>query len=713
LSALRGLPAVLLVMTFPIGVSISAEHPRARVELVTETLHGVTVADPYRWMENLKSPELERWLTAEEAFSRGVLDKLPLREQLVRRIDQLAAAVPSVKGVQAVNGRLFYIRADATSQVNQLLVRDATGERRLADPTVFATRPGTRYSVTEFFPSPDGQHVAFTIAPNGDTRQTVLHIVETKSGRVLPDVIDRTELPFVSWLPSGRGFFYTRLQEVTANAAPGEQYKRAAVFLHELEATPATDKPVFGWGTTGSKLHENDIPYVAPTPSASYLLGVARQAVANECAIYVAPMPSSFGEVPKWRLLVSPTDDVTAFGVRGDDIYLLSHHEAPRYKVLRVKVTAADLSKAATVVPQTRNVLRDLVVAKDAAYVSQSNGLGSDLIRVNPGGRLETVSLPFLGSIRELTGNADTSGALFTLESWTRPRHWFRVDSTAPLSVRDTGLLPPAEFDASVYEVRAKWVTSKDGTQVPLSIICRKGIKLDGSHLVLLLAYGAFGNSADPVFRAYRLVWLERGGIIAVVHARGGGDLGEAWHRAGMRTEKQHTIDDVVAGASYLIRERYTAPSRLAAWAESAGGIAVGGAMVQRPDLFGAVVLNAPVLDAVRNVVAHPENIPEYGSLDNADEFRTLLQVSPYHHIGDGVSYPATLVCIGTNDARVAIWQAMKFVARLQAASTSGKPVLLRVNRQSGHGGAAVGEVNARTADQFAFMFETLGSRAP
>jgi prolyl oligopeptidase len=517
----------------------------------------------------------------------------------------------------------------------------------------------------------------------------------------------------LSWLPSGRGFFYRRLREISGSAAPGEQYRRATVFLHQLETTPAKDKPVFGWEIPGNMLHEDDLPSVQSTRSGEYLLALATQAVANECAIYVAPMPASFDAAPKWRLLVSAAAGVTAFGVRGDDLYLLSHHEAPRYKALRVKLNATDLSKAITVIPETRNVLRDLVVAKDAAYVSQSNGSGSDLIRVTSDGRSEKVPLPFPGAIRELTGNADSPGALFTLESWTRPKHWFRVASSEPLSVQDTRLLPSTEFDASLYEVRARWATSKDGTQVPLSIICRKDTKLDGSHLVQLLAYGAFGNSADPVFRPYRLVWLERGGIIAVVHARGGGDLGEAWHRAGMRTEKQHTIDDVLAGASYLIQERYTTASRLAAWAESAGGIAVGGAMVQRPDLFGAIVLNAPVLDAVRNVVAHPENIPEYGSLENADEFRTLLQVSPYHHISDGVRYPATLICIGTNDARVAIWQSTKFVARLQAASTSGQPVLLRVSRRSGHGGATIDEANARVADQYAFMFAMLGSRAP
>ncbi|HTO77592.1 MAG TPA: prolyl oligopeptidase family serine peptidase [Thermoanaerobaculia bacterium] len=704
-SPLALLPAVVLAQTKP---------PAAPVRDVTDTYFGQSVVDPYRWMENTKDPEVVAWMKAQNDYTRAVLERIPGRSELLSRIQALDNAGVTVPQVQRGGEHFFYFKVEPGSDNRKLYVRDGLKgqERLLVDPEKLG-QAGKHWSIDYFSPSLDGTYVAYGVSEGG-SENSVLHVLESATGKALPDSIDRVQVGAISWRRDGRSFTYNRLQKLAPNSPPTDKYRKSLAGLHALGTDPEKEPPVFGMGLSkGVKISEDDLPLVVLTPASPWAFGLVIHGVQNEATIYAAPLDAlgAPAEAP-WHLVADVEDAVTAFDARGDTIYLLTHKNASRFKVLATGIAHPDIAKAGVLVAPSEAVITAIGVAEDALYVRDLDGGLGRLRRVPfEGGVVQPVGLPSDGSAQSVVTDPKFPGALVSLTSWTRSPLWLLWDPKTARAT-DTGLVPPSPVDFSGIESEEVKARSADGTMVPLSIIHKKGLVRDGSNPAWLTGYGAYGISFEPAFLPTRLSWYERGGVLAVSHVRGGGEYGEDWHRAGQKLTKQHTIDDFLACAQYLIDQKYTSPARLAGEGTSAGGITIGGAITQRPDLFGAALIRVGDSDALRSELMEsgPANIPEFGTVKDPDGFKALYAMDAYQHVKPGTAYPAVLLTTGTNDPRVAPWQAAKMTARLQASTTSGKPILLRVDYDAGHGlGSTKSQGDTELADEQSFLFWQLG----
>jgi prolyl oligopeptidase len=708
---------VLIILSVPVfltGLAFSQAHlPKTPLREVTEDYFGTKVTDPYRWLENTSDPEVVAWMKAQNDYTREALTRIPGREKLLDRIKQLDNAGPVVSSLQVWGGHYFYLKAEPGSDNRRLYVRDMVNapERLLVDPEKLTTADGKHFSIDYFQPSLDGKYLAYGISPGG-SEESVLHVLETATGTALSDVVDRAQFGSPSWLPDGKSFFFTRTQKLGPEAPPTAKYQKLRVYRHTLGTDPEKDALVFGYEVSPNiKVTEDDFPVLLFSPAApKSLVGLVIHGVKNEKDLYV----TSFADTPTantaWKKVADDSDDVTTLDVHGDDLFLLSHKDASRYKVLRTSLSNPDLAKAALVVPPSEVVVINITAAADGLYVQDLDGGIGRLRRLPYGsGSAESVKLPFDGAIQALFTNPMEKGAWLELVGWTKSPLWYSLK--ANFKIEDTGIVPLSPVDYSDIvseEVKAK---SADGTMVPLSIVHKRGIPMDGSNPTWLEGYGAYGITIDPVFRPNWLAFLERGGIYAAAHARGGGEYGEDWHTAGQKLTKQHTIDDFIAGAQYLSENKYTSPAKLAGEGTSAGGITIGGAITQRPDLFAVAFIRVGDSDSMRSelMASGPANIPEFGTVKEPDGFKALYGMDAYQHVKAN-AYPSVFLTTGVNDPRVAPWQAAKMAARLQASTTSGKPVLLRVDYDAGHGmGSTKTQRDMELADEVAFLFWQVG----
>jgi prolyl oligopeptidase len=706
-------PVLVLGAVLSVGiVSAQAPPPTAAVREVTDTYFGRKVVDPYRWMEDTKSPEFASWLKAQNDYTRSVLAKIPGRNALAERVKALGDAGPTVSSVQWADGRYFYFKTDPGSDNRKLFVKDRLdgAERLLLDTEKQSTKE-KHYSIDYFTPSLDGRYVAAGVS-SGGSENSVLEVIETDTGKELSDRIDRAEFGGVSWRNDGKSFYYTRLAKLAPDAPPTDKYLKLRVFLHTLGANPDDEPAVFGFGVSDSVTVEPaDISFVLQSAASPWIVGVVAHGVQNELTLYAAPTEAVRGAATPWRRFADVEDAVTSVDLHGDIAYLLSHKDASRFQIFTMDL-AHPGNKPAMLVPASDAVIRNLGVAKDALYVQDLDaGMGRVRRVAFGGGPAEIVALPFPGAIQGFTTDARLDGPIVQITSWTESPRWYSYSATQRGLV-DTKLVPrsPVDFSgiASV-EVKAK---SGDGTMVPLSIIFKKGLAMDGSHPTYLAGYGAYGITYDPAFVPTNLAWLERGGVLAIAHVRGGGEYGEDWHRAGMIATKSHTVDDFIACGEFLVANKYTAPPRLSGEGTSAGGVTIGGAITRRPDLFGAALIRVGDTDSLRSetMESGPANIPEFGTVKTEEGFQALWGMDAYQHVKDHTPYPGVMLTTGANDPRVAPWQAAKMTARLQAATSSGKPILLRVDYDAGHGmGSTKTQRDEQRADEFAFLFWQLG----
>jgi len=705
---------LLLILT-SVSLAAQVQLPKTPVREVTDEYFGTKVVDPYRWLEKIDDPEVAAWMKAQNDFTRSTLARIPGRDQLVERVKALDNAGAVVSGLQVWGGRYFYYKTEPGSDNRKLYVRDGlqSPERLLVDPEKLTTPDGKHYSIDYFQPSIDSTYVAYGISQGG-SENSVLHVLESATGKVLSDRIDRAEFGSPSWLPDGRSFFYSRLQKLPQDAPATARYQKLRVYHHTLGADSETEPAVFGYDVNPNiKVTEDDFSVLAYSPGApKSLLGLVIHGVKRELDLYAVPLQTNPGAKTAWRKIADEADAVTGLDVHGDQIYLLSHKEASRFKVLRTSLTKPDLAQATVVVPAGNVVVTNISAAADALYIQDLDGGIGRLRRLpHDGGGIQPVKLPFDGAIQSLATNPTQPGAWLELTSWTKSPLWYALDEKSD-RLNDTGLVPPSPVDFSQIDSEEVKAKSADGTMVPLSIIHKRGLALDGSHPACLEGYGAYGITLDPAFRPTWLAFLERGGVFAVAHVRGGGEYGEDWHLAGQKLTKQHTIDDFVAGAHYLIEHKYTSPGHLAGEGTSAGGVTIGGAITQHPELFGAALIRVGDSDSLRSelMASGPANIPEFGTVKEADGFKALYAMDAYQHVKPSTPYPAVLLTTGVNDPRVAPWQAAKMTARLQASSSSGKPVLLRVDYDAGHGiGSTKSQRDAEFADEIAFLFWQLG----
>jgi prolyl oligopeptidase len=688
--------------------------PETPVREVKETFFGTEISDPYRWLEDLKSPEVSSWMHAQNDYTRAVLERIPNRDKLRTRIAELDDAGVRVQSLQSFGGRLFYLKQSAGEDNRKLYVHDGAGgaERLLLDPQT-RTANGVHYSIDYFQASPDGKLVAVGISPGG-SENSVLHVLDASDGKEAGPSIDRAQFGAVYWLPGNRSFFYNRLRKPAADDPRTSYYLNSKDYLHHLEDDAEKDVPVFGNGLSSAvSMTESDFPFVAVPPGSKYAFGVIAHGVQIENTIYVTSLDSLHDASASWRKIADVGEEVTNFDIHGDHVYLLSHHEASRFKILGVELPKDEVAHARVLMPASEGVITGIQAAADALYVQKLDGGLGKLWRLPyEGGAATEIRLPFEGAIQEIFVNPAEQGVYVRLASWTKSSLIFHYDPKKNV-LEDTKIIPRSPVDFSGIESEEVKAKSQDGTMVPLSIVHQRGLKMDGSHPTLLHGYGSYGITYDPGFDPTSLAWLERGGVVAVAHVRGGGEYGEDWHSGGRKKTKENTITDFLACAQYLIDHKYTSPQHLAGEGTSAGGIAIGGAITERPDLFGAALDNVGMSDDLRAElqVNGPANIPEFGTVKNADDFKNLLAISAFHRIKSHTAYPAVLLTTGINDPRVDPWQTNKMTARLQAASSSGKPVLLRVDYDAGHGGigATKSQHTALLTDQYSFLLWRLG----
>jgi prolyl oligopeptidase len=690
---------------------------------VTENYFGTSVTDPYRYFENVQDPVVIDFFKQQNAYARAVLDRLGApRQQLFERIKALDNAGASVSGVTRVGPYFFYERLDPGQNTPKLYVRNADGgaERLLVDPERLATT-GKHYSINYFLPSLDGAYVSYGVSEGG-SEASVIHVVETASATILPDAIDRAYfLGVTSWLPDGKSFYYVRFPALKSGEPETDKETRAVAFVHVLGRDPDKDVPVFGYGVNPKvTFAPTDFPIVAYSPVSQHTLGIVAHGVKNEVDIYATPSTAlTSGDVP-WTTVTTDDDDVTGFDVKGSTIYLLTHHDAPTFKVVATSLDTPSFATAQTVTPAGKGVVLQVSVAADGLYVRSRLGGFGRIARValaadgSPSASTTAVALPFQGAVNLLSTDPQVPGAVFGLTGWTHSLLYYTVDAGG--NVADTKLKPLAAVNMSAYTSSEVEARSADGTMVPMSLIYRKGLVRDGSHPVNLEGYGAYGITEDPSFSSTRVAWLERGGVAAICHSRGGGWYGEAWHAAGMIATKPHTWEDFVACGQWLVDHKYSSKAHLAGQGTSAGGISIGRAITSRPDLFAAALDVVGVSNAMRAEFSPngPPNIPEFGSVTTEAGFRALYAMDAYQHVVNGTAYPAVMLITGFNDPRVASWQLAKFTARLQEASASGRPILLRVDYDAGHGFMASSRQQSEQllTDQFAFLLWQCGDPA-
>ena len=604
-SCLRLSRALLAVVLLSAPLALHADNkltqPVAPVRPVTDTYFGTPVTDNYRWMEDLKSPEVQSWMKGQAAYTKDYLSKLPGRDALVKRIESLDNASTRVAGVALCGTRYFYQKLTPKDQTPKLYARDSlTGpERLLVDPQVLGGT-GKRYTISEYYPSEDGKFVAVEIAPGG-SEEGVVRVLDAATGKVLKDSIDRVWGAGVNWNADDTWFTYTRLQKIGPGMTELDKELNMTSYLHHLGDSADKDVPILGGKFNPPvPMVPTDGASVALTTGSPYAFGDISHGVKNEQTLLISPLDALAKGAPVWTKICDVDDDVVDAAVFGHDLWLLTHKDAPRFKVIHLDLDHPDINKADVAIPPSNLVLEHVHTAKDALYVEGQQGGLSHILRLPYGqATAKELPLPFEGSINGFSSSVLNDGAYLRFAGWTEAPQWYAYDPAAD-KITNTNLEPRNPVDFSGITSVEVTAPAADGTPVPLSIIYKKDLKLDGSNPCLMEGYGSYGISIPPNFDATRLALLEKGIVIAWAHVRGGGENGDDWHLAGQKLTKENTISDFIACAQYLIDKGYTSSGKLALRGTSAGGITIGGAITQRPDLFALGIVNVGVVNALR-----------------------------------------------------------------------------------------------------------------
>jgi prolyl oligopeptidase len=684
--------------------------PVAPRKPVVDDYYGTKVTDDYRWMEDRHAPSFEQWCRDENGYARSVLNRIPGRDSLQRRIAAHTGGGTTATQVHQAGGRVFYLKLEPGQDTYKLFVREGVdgAENLLVGPDRGAT-PGHHFAIDYFEPSPDGSRVAYGVSPGG-SEKSVIHILDVAPRREWPEAIDRADYGSPSWRADNRSFYYNRFAKVGPDSKDTDQYLNSRACLHVVGTDADSDRALIGTGVPGSlPVTSVDYPFIQCVAGSPYVIAVISHGADPAVTAYVARSDAN-GRLSPWVKLADVDDAVTAIVPHGDKLYLLTHKNAPRYRVIAVDASTPDLSKAEIVVAPSQRVIQEIDASSGALYVRDLDGGLGRLHRYDfASGRIEDVALPVQGALYGPYLDPTSSVVLAGMVSWLSPPAYYRLDGAS--AVR-TSIVPPWKDDLSAYTVDEVNTPSSDGTLIPLSIVHRRDIRLDGKNPVWLTGYGAYGISITPGFITRFLTLLEDGGVYAVAHVRGGGEFGEEWHLAGKQATKPNTYKDLIACAEYLVKQGYGSPATLAIEGRSAGGITVGMATTARPDLFRVVFNGVGDNNALRCEYGTdgPANSLEYGSTKTEAGFRALYAVDATQHVVSGTAYPAVLLTSGFNDPRVAPWQPGKMAAHLQAATTSGRPVLFLVDFDAGHGmGSSKSQRDRELADQMAFLYWQIG----
>ncbi|MFZ0319447.1 MAG: prolyl oligopeptidase family serine peptidase [Candidatus Sulfotelmatobacter sp.] len=679
--------------------------PKAEKRPLEETLHGVKIVDNYRWLEDGGSAETQKWVAEEMAYTRGVLDPLPGRDAIHKRLTELLS-IGSLTAPQIGGKYYFYMRREGMQNQPVLYVREGVDgkDRVLVDANQMAA-DGT-IALDWYHPSENGKYLAYGTSPSGSEMST-LHILETKTGTALPDTIERTRACSIAWMPDNSGFYYTRYPK-KGEVPDGQEMYNRHVFYHELGTDPETDTKIFGEGRDAE-----DWPNVTLDNDGQLLLISVEQGW-TKSELFLMDLKKG---TPPERITTGKNFlyDGSVYNGR---LYITTNEDAPRYRVFVAEAGNYERDDWKELIPQTGSVLQGVGVWGGKLFAQYEQNATSQLKIFGIDGTIQKeLALPALGTVFGSDGKWDRDEVFYGFLSFTVPPSVYRYDlKTGVTSLWEKVDAP--SIDPAAYEVNQEWFHSKDGTRVPMFVVNKKGLKKDGHNPTLLTGYGGFNVSLTPSFSRTAYLWMEHGGVYAMANLRGGAEFGEDWHRAGMLDKKQNVFDDMIAAAEHLIAEKYTDKDHLAIQGGSNGGLLMGAMITQRPDLFRAVVCQVPLLDMLRyqNFQIAKLWIPEYGSADNPEQFKWLYAYSPYHHVKAGVEYPAILFMTADTDTRVDPMHAKKMAAEMQDEAKNGasktRPILLRIEAKAGHGaGKPVTKQIEESTDVYSFLFWQLGVR--
>jgi prolyl oligopeptidase len=703
--------ALLIVLS---GCAVYGPPKTPQVPVVNE-YHGVKVVDPYQWLEDWNDKRVQTWSDEQNAYARHVLDNLPHVDELRGRITEiLSAKSVSYYSLRRREGKLFAIKRQPPLEQPFLVVMPSAQqpdlERVVVDPTKID--PSGSTSIDFYVPSPDGGLVAVSLSVGGSESGDV-HIYKTDTGEEIGGVIARvnggTAGGDVAWTPDGTGLYYTRYPRKGERPADDMDFY-LQVWYHKLGTPVEDDRYEIG----------KEFPRIAEIKleadeHSSRVLATVQYGDSGRFAHYVRTVRR------QWKQITDYDDKIVQVTFGPDNtLFVISRADAPRGKILKLSLPDSSLEKAETIIPEGDDTIVSdfpghppMVATSNRLYVTYQLGGPSEIRVFNLKGQQQVgpkiLPVSSVGQIVAMGGN----DILYRNTSYIEPSAWYLFNPDKETTVK-TALATKSPVDFSDCEVVREYATSKDGTKVPVNIIRRKGVKLNGSNPVLLTGYGGYGINIEPGFSALRRVWIDHGGVFAQANLRGGGEFGEQWHKEGMLTNKQNVFDDFAAAMQYMIDAGYTTPEKLTIIGGSNGGLLMGAMITQHPDLCRAVVSFVGIYDMLRVELAPNGqfNIPEFGTVKDAEQFRALYAYSPYHHVEKGTAYPAVLFLTGANDPRVDPMHSRKMTARLQAASSSGLPILLRTSSKTGHGHATpLSEQIDKSVHYYAFLLNELGMK--
>jgi prolyl oligopeptidase len=679
-------------------------YPQTRRGDQVDSYHGEEVPDPYRWLEDdaRTSKEVADWVAAENEVTRKFLDAIPEREEFRKRLAELWN-YERYSAPWKMGERYFYLKNDGLQ--NQAVLYwsetyDGDGEV-LLDPNAWAEDGTIALGQAEI--SDDGRLLAYAKQEAGSDWVTI-HVKEIESGRELDDVLEWSRHGNIVWNAAGDGFYYARYPE----PPEGQKFQALAlnqmVYFHKLGTPQADDVVVYA-----DPEHPEWSSWLTRTDDNRYLVLSVNRSTDPQNKVLVRPVDAP-AETP-WTRLVDDFDNEWGFiGNQDSTLFFLTDLDAPTKRVVSLQAEGAGRKEAKEIVPATRATLVNASLLSSQLFCQFLEDVASHVsIFSTEGEPLGTVELPGVGSAAGFGGEQDDTETFYTFTSYTTPPSIYRY----ALGPHQSTLVraPKIDFDPAKYESKLEFCTSKDGTRVPVIVTSRKGLKRDGKNPTLLYAYGGFNIPLTPAFSVEYAVWMDMGGVVAVANLRGGGEYGEEWHAAGKKHKKQNVFDDFIAAAEWLVAEKYTSPEKLAIMGGSNGGLLVGAVMTQRPELFGAALPAVGVLDMLRfhKFTAGLFWVDEYGSSDDAEEFKSLRAYSPYHNVKDGTEYPATMITTADTDDRVVPMHSFKFGAALQHAQTGDAPILLRIETRAGHGaGTPITKRIDQAADRWAFLWKVL-----
>ncbi|MBT8295452.1 MAG: prolyl oligopeptidase family serine peptidase [Gramella sp.] len=699
---MRKLMSLLFLLTsFVLTAQQIVKPEKAKPKPVTDNYHGTELEDPYRYMENLDDPEVINWMKSNTNYAESVLNAIPGKKEMIKKIEEMDSRTASRISSLSItdNDMYYYLKTRPQDQTGKLFFRKGYDgkESLLLDPEKYNSDSDKIYTISSVIPDKMGNKVAVILAPDGSENGEL--IILDQSGKQIGEKLNLVQ--YANWTAKENSLYYLKLN--SSEIADMNRQMNQKVYEHKLGTSQSEDKEVFSSSNSDLNIKPEEFPILINDKEMNKNFGLV-VTVNKALKIYMNENDLSGA----WQTLTTPEDQVSNFATTESDIYYMTFKDSPNFRIVKSSKDSPKFTEGITYIPEPENgTLDNFTLTSDGLYYTvKENGVETKLYFKSKSADIaEQIKLPLTaGTVSLSSKGPDFSDLWVSLTGWTTPGKRFKYKSETNEFINEP-MSSEAEYpelkDLTVKEVM---VTSHDGVKVPVSIIHNKNIKLDGSNPTTMYGYGSYGISSGPFFSPLMLVHTLYGGIFVVPHVRGGGELGDAWHRAGQKTNKPNTWKDAIATAEYLIDEGYTKPEKLSFFGGSAGGILVGRAVTERPDLFSAV---APMVGAMNTVRMEetpngPVNAPEFGTVKDPEEFKALLEMDSYHNIEKGVEYPAMLVTSGINDPRVIAWEPAKFAAKAQMANASDEPILLLTDFDSGHG---IGDTKAENFELFANIF--------